>query len=302
MTSREPLVSVVIASVNGMSSLGECLEHLVQQKGGHPYEVFVVDRCGEALREELKRSFPQPEIRVIAAPQGTSIPKLRAIGMAEARGKTIAILEDHCNVNPRWFETIARLVATGCEAMGGPVRNGAVHRLTDWAVYFVEYARFMPPIPSGEVEAIAGSSAVYDRAMLGRLGPELKQEVWEHFLHRRISELGVKFVNDPGLEVEHKKEFPFGYFMSQRYHYSRSFAGMRLEGAPLAKRIVYAGATVLLPPLLLWRMARILVAKGGQMGRLVAAFPLLFAFMLSYAWGEAMGALVGPGQSLGRVE
>lgn len=302
MTSQPPLVSVVIASVNGLPSLGECLDHLLRQEGGHPYEVIVVDRCGEALRQELKRRFPQPEIRVIAAPEGTTIPKLRAMGMTQAHGKTIAILEDHCNVNPRWFATIARLVAQGCEAMGGPVRNGAVVRLTDWAVFFVEYARFMPPIPTGEVDAIAGSSAVYDRAMLGRLGPELGQEVWEHFLHGRMRELGVKFVNDPGLEVEHKKEFPFGYFMSQRYHYSRSFAGMRLAGAPLVKRIAYAGATVLLPPLLLWRMARILAAKGGQMGRFVTALPLLFAFMLSYAWGEAIGALGGPGQSLAQVE
>jgi len=302
MTGQEPLVSVVIASVNGMPSLGECLEHVVRQKGEHLYEVFVVDRCGEALRRAVKSRFPQPEIRVIAAPEGTSIPKLRAIGMADARGKTIAILEDHCNVNPHWFDTIARLVAKGCEAMGGPVKNGAVDRLTDWAVYFVEYARFMPPNAPGEVEGIAGSSAVYDRAMLGRLGPELKQEVWEYFLHRRMSELGVKFVNDPGLEVEHKKEFPFRYFMSQRYHYSRSFAGMRLEGAPLVKRIVYAGATVLLPPLLLWRMARILARKGGQMGRFVAVFPLLLVFMVSYAWGEAIGALTGPSDSLARVE
>ena len=186
--------------------------------------------------------------------------------------------------------------------MGGPVRNGATHRLTDWAVFFVEYARFMPPVAAGEVDAIAGSSAVYDRAMLARLGPALKQEVWEHFLHGRMRELGVKFVNDPGLEVEHKKQFPFGYFMSQRYHYSRSFAGMRLAGAPSAKRILYAGATVLLPPLLLWRMARILAAKGGQTGRFVATLPLLLAFMASYAWGETVGALAGPGQSLARVE
>jgi len=301
-SAKEPLVSVVIASVNGMPSLGECLEHLVNQDGGHAYEVFVVDRCGEALRAEVRRRFPQPEIRVIAAPEGTSIPRLRAMGMAEARGTAIAILEDHCNVNPRWADTIARLVAKGCEAMGGPVENGAVSRLTDWAVFFVEYAPFMPPIPKGEVPAIAGSSAVYRRAMLDRLGPVWKQEVWEHFLHRRMAEIGVKFVNDPGLEVEHKKEFGFAYFMSQRYHYSRSFAGMRLHGAPFLKRLGYAGATVLLPPLLLWRMARTVWAKGNRRGTFVKTSPLLGAFMLSYAWGEAVGALAGPGDSLARVE
>ena len=75
MTSQKPLVSVMIASVNAMPSLGECLEHLVRQEGGHPYEVFVADRRGEGLRQELKRRSPQPEIRVIAAPEGPSIPK-----------------------------------------------------------------------------------------------------------------------------------------------------------------------------------------------------------------------------------
>jgi hypothetical protein len=274
----------------------------VQQRGGHAYEVIVVDRCGAPLPERVKLAFPQPGIRVITAPAGTSIPKLRALGMAQARGRALAILEDHCNVNPGWMDAIARLLAQGHRAMGGPVRNGAVERLTDWAVFFVEYARFMPPVQPGEVDAIAGSSAVYERAMLDGLGPELKQEVWEHFLHARMREAGVKFVNDPGLEVEHKKVFPFGYFMSQRYHYSRSFAGMRLAGAHPIKRVAYAGATALLPPLLLWRMARILRAKGGQAGRFVAALPLLLAFMASYAWGEAVGALAGPGGSLAKVE
>jgi glycosyltransferase involved in cell wall biosynthesis len=302
MSASKPLISVVIASVNGIGSLGECLDCLVQQDGEYQYEVLVVDRCGEVLRQELRRRFPQPEIRVLSAAEGTSIPKLRAIGIAEARGQAIAILEDHCNVNPRWFHAIARLLADGYEAMGGPVKNGAVERLTDWAVFFVEYARFMPPIPPGEVDAIAGSSAVYARSMLERLGPELKEEVWEHFLHKRMHEIGVKFVNDPELEVEHKKEFPFAYFMSQRYHYSRSFSGMRLERASLVKRMVYAAGTVLLPPLLLWRMIRTLTTKGGQMKRFVPALPLLIAFMASYAWGEAVGALRGPGRSLAQVE
>lgn len=300
--SSPPLVSVVIASVNGMPALGECVGHLFAQEGGHACEVLVVDRCGEAVRAELARRFPRPELRVIAAPPGTSIPRLRAIGMAQARGRAVATLEDHCNVNARWFETIERLLDRGCEAMGGPVRNGAVSRLTDWAVFFVEYGRFMPPFPAGEVPGIAGSSAVYDRAMLARLGPALEAEAWEHFLHQRMRELGVRFTSDSGLEVEHKKSFTFGYFMSQRYHYSRSFAGMRLAGAGALKRALYAVATPLLPPLLLWRTTRDVLAKGGQAKRLLASLPLLLAFTASYAWGEAVGALGGPGRSLERVE
>lgn len=298
--SQEPLVSVIIGSVNGMPELGECLAHLVNQQGDHPYEVIVVDRCGAPLPALIKQGFPQPQVRVIEAPAGTSIPKLRAIGMAEARGKAIAILEDHCNVNPHWFETIARLLAQGCEAMGGPVRNGAVKRLTDWAVFFVEYARFMPPVKPGEIDAIAGSSAIYDRAMLGRLGPELKNEVWEHFLHARMRELGVKFVSDPGLEVEHKKEFPFGYFMSQRYHYSRSFAGMR-NASLGARRPLYALATPLLVPLIARRIASSVRSRPEYRPAFRRAAPLVLVYTTIWAFGELVGYIFGGGRSILRV-
>lgn len=67
------------------------------------------------------------------------------------------------------------------------------------------------------------SNSVYDRETLDLLGAELADEVWEGFLHQRMKELGVPFHCDPELVVSHKKEFGFWYFMSQRYHYSRSF-------------------------------------------------------------------------------
>ena len=297
-----PLVSVIIASVNGLPSIVECLAALVNQKAGVPYEVLVLDCCDQRTRDEIRRLFPQPEVRLIPMEERLSIPKLRALGMTRARGRMIAILEDHCNVGPDWFRGIERAHAAGHEAIGGPVENGAVDRLTDWAAFFCEYVRFMPPLAPGVVSEIAGSSAVYDRRLLDRLGPELQEEVWEYFLHQRIRELSVPFYCDPDLAVSHKKEFGFGYFMSQRYHYSRSFAGMRLKAAPAWKRVGYAGATVILPPLLLWRMATTVWRKGRHGKTFLQATPILAIFLVSYAWGEAVGALLGPGDSLARVE
>jgi hypothetical protein len=90
--------------------------------------------------------------------------------------------------------------------------------------------------------------------------------------------------------------------MSQRYHYSRSFAGMRLQSAPLSRRLIYAGATPLLPPLLLWRMATTIQRKGRRKKEFILAVPVIGVFLLSWAWGEAIGALCGPGDSLARVE
>jgi hypothetical protein len=149
---------------------------------------------------------------------------------------------------------------------------------------------------------IPGNCAVYDREALKLVGPEIHQEVWESFIHRRLAEQGVQFFCDPEMTVSHKREFPFGYFMSQRYHYSRSFAGMRLASAPFSRKAVYACATPLLPPLLLWRMISTVRRKGRRQREFVLAVPFIGIFLLSWAWGEWVGALFGPGNSLARVE
>jgi GT2 family glycosyltransferase len=297
-----PFISVVIASVNGFPWIGACLDALTSQQGGITYEVIVLDRCGDRVRAEIKQRFPQPEVLVVPVDGYPSIPKLRAIGVGRARGRMIAILEDHCNVPPTWFESIRRAHEAGHRAIGSGVENGAVERVIDWAVFFCEYAKFMPPVPGGIGVEIPGNCAVYDREALALVGPEIHQEVWESFIHRRLAEQGVDFFCDPEMTVSHKREFPFNYFMSQRYHYSRSFAGMRLEKAPWSRRLLYACATPLLPPLLLWRMATTIRRKGRRQKEFVSALPFIGIFLLSWAWGEWIGALRGPGDSLARVE
>lgn len=301
---QNPLVSVVIASVNGLPAIEECLQALMDQEGEVPYEVVVVDCCDATTRETI-RTFveqgPGERVRLLEVEGRPSIPRLRALGMAASRGRMIAILEDHCNVVPGWVEVVARAHAAGHRAVGGAVENGSRERLVDWAVFFCEYARFMPPLTRGGVPEITGNNSVYEREVLEQLGPELEDEVWESFIHQRIRELGVEFYCDPDLLVSHKKEFGFLYFISQRYHYSRSFAGMRLANAPWWKRLAYAAATPALPPLLALRIGRTVWKKGHQK-TLIKTAPILGIFLMIWAWGEAIGALRGPGNSLAQVE
>ncbi len=301
--SSEPtLISVVIASVNGLESIQECLDCLVNQEGNVRAEAVVLECCGPETREALARRFFQPFIRVIPVEGRPSIPALRAMGMAQARGRIVAIIEDHCMAHPRWLQVIARAHAAGHRAVGGPVENGSVVRSVDWAVFFCEYARFMLPVPHGIVAEIPGNNSAFDRRVLDALGPELQEEVWEAFLHQKMREAGVEFHSDPEMIVYHKKHFGFGYFLSQRYHYSRSFAGMRMIGAPLWKRLGYAGATTLLPGILLVRITSIVARKGRHWKQYLLSLPSLCSFLVIWAVGEGVGAVLGPGRSLQRVE
>ena len=121
-------------------------------------------------------------------------------------------------------------------------------------------------------------------------------------MHWRIKELGVAFFCDTDLIVWHKKELAFGECLSQRYHYSKSFAGQRLARAAWWKRLLYAAATPPLPLLLFARITRTVWRKGRHRLTFLRATPWIGVFLVSWAWGEGAGALWGPGDSLSRVE
>jgi glycosyltransferase involved in cell wall biosynthesis len=302
VASGAPLVSVVIASVNGEPSILECLQALVDQQTTVSYEVLVVDCCGEKLRSLIRRKFLQPEIQIIGCEQRLSIPRLRAIGMSKAKGKMVAVLEDHCNVAPGWFEAIVRAHQAGVSAVAGPVENGSADRVVDWAVFFCEYSPFMAPLIRGSTEHIPGNNVAYDQKLLHLMLPLLQAELWESFIHQKLKESGVRFFCDPEMIVYHKKSFRFSYFMKQRYHYSRSFAGMRLTTSPWWKRLAYACSTPLLLPILSVRIAKTVKEKGCHTKEFVRSIPAIGMFLVSWAIGEAVGAMWGAGNSLVQVE
>lgn len=289
----------MIASVNGWSSLGDCLRALHRQAGEHPFEVVLVDRCGPEVRAAVT-SFPN--VRVIPVSPEAAIPTMRALGVREARGEIVAVIEDHCLARPGWFDAMVRAHAAGdFAAVGGPVENACRERVVDWAAFFCEYSRWMGPLPAGPADDVAGNNVAYRRRALDEVRDVVEAGVWEHFLHAAIRDRGGRFALDPALAIDHRKSFGLGEFMAQRYHYSRSFAGMRAQERAPAVRLAWAAASPLLVPLVLGRIGRNVLRKRRHVPQLLASAPVLVLFSLSWAWGELVGYLFGGGRSLERV-
>lgn len=295
-----PLISVVIPSVSGADSLLECLAALHRQDSPVAAELIVVDRLGAELRRAVRERHPA--VRVLEAEPRTSIPRLRALGVESARAPLVAFIEDHCIVDEAWLRVIARTHAEGHPVFGGVVENAAVERAVDWAAFFCEYSRFLAPLDRGETAEITGNNSVYARELLEQALADAGGELWESFLHARLRARGVPLFCEPELRVAHKKNFGFGYFVAQRYHYSRSFSAMRVRGWPAWRRFGYAAATTMLPALLLLRIGRDVIGKRSRRRELPRALPPLVAFLIVWAWGEAVGALAGAGRSLELVE
>lgn len=293
-------VSVVIACVNGLPYIDECLAALERERGQFDVEIIVSNCCDDGTAEHIRKQFPS--VKLLNFTERVGIPALRAEGMSRATGDIISILEDHCNVREGWFRELIKAHRQGYMAVGGTVENGSVDRIIDWAVFLCEYSGVMPPAPEGEVEAITGNNASYRKEVLDSVDDSVKRDCWEFFLHEELKKTGVRFLSAPSVVVSHKKTFSFFYFLSQRYHYSRSFAAMRRARVTNARRILYLCCAPILPGLMFLRVARHIVRKRRHIDKFLLSLPALSAFLVSYAVGEFMGYLAGPGTSLLRVE
>src|SRR5712691_6794104 len=163
-------LSVVIASFSGEVALRRCLESVMPQTRGA--EVIVAFRS--ILSASLLTDDRFRNVRFVPAPADATVFKLRSVGVRETRGNPIALIEDHSTVGLDWVETLASAQAAGLTVCGGPIENDTESSGFDWALYFAEYARFMPPVPSGEVTILSGANIFYDRATLWSCG-----SIWE---------------------------------------------------------------------------------------------------------------------------
>jgi GT2 family glycosyltransferase len=292
---------VVIASVNGAAYLDACLAGLTQQRGNVPSEIIVADCCGGETRDLVAQKYPR--VRLLSFAERLSVPRLRALGIAASRGDLVLLTEDHCIPAPDWFERVtAAQRGRAYAAVGGAVENAATERLTDWAVFLCEYSRYVNPVPSGVADDIPGNNVAYTREAIAHMQDLLAAGQWEYFLHGRLRGAGLELYSDPSIVVYHKKSFTTREFLEQRFHYGRSFVGMRVQGAPWWRRGLFAAGSLGLPPLLIGRIGARLFGRRRHRLIFLRALPLLSLFTLSWTVGELVGYLSGPGDSLARVE
>ena len=292
-------LTVVVPSVNGWSDLDGCLRALAPERNSVRLEVVVADRCGEPVRQRVRANFPW--VKLIEAPPATTIPSLRAMAFAEARGASVAVIEDHVIVPPGWAKRLLALQGAGEDVVGGAVENAATERLVDWAAFLCEYSHLLPPLPEGPVSSLPGNNTVYRRSLLEKYRAVTGEGRWEDYLHQRMREDGIVLYSRPDILVGHKKHYTVWEYLSQRYLYSRSYAGMRLGQASLGRRIAYGFAAFGLPPVLFLRTVRTIWRKKCHRPELLRSLPLLALFVSGWGWGEVVGAWFGPGDTLAKV-
>ena len=293
-----PELSVVVPAVNTLGDVIGCLTALEAQTDAQ-VEVLVVDRLGNAARAEVARRFPQA--RVIPVARETTIPRMREIAFGQAKADAVAVIEDHVIVPPGWARALLDARRETGAVVGGSIDNAARSSVVDWAAFLCEYSHCITPLPAGPTSGLPGNNVIYDRALLQRYRDTIAAGKWENHLHDAMHRDGVPMLLRPDIGVGHKKHYTVGEYLSQRFLYARSYAGERVKGMPLSKRLAYGAAAFALPPLLMYRTVTRVLAKRRYRMQLLLSVPLLVLFIASWTAGEIVGYWFGPADSLSRV-
>src|SRR5579859_768244 len=87
--AANPALSVVVASVNGWNLLEPTLRSLDALPERSQMQIIVVDRAGKATREKLR--VREPSVELVETDERLSIPRLRYLGVCQARAPIVAI-------------------------------------------------------------------------------------------------------------------------------------------------------------------------------------------------------------------
>jgi hypothetical protein len=227
------------------------------------------------------------------------VPRLRGLGIAQARADLIALIEDDCVVADGWCRA-AIATAGECAAVGGSVEPGPYCKPLDWAVYFCEYGRFMLPLPVGLDAPLTGNNVVYSRQALSDLPDAARLDFREAFIHAAWQRAGTPTRVSESLVVRNVNTWSLRHVTTVPFHHGRAYAAERFGARPAPVRVAVAAVGLGLPFLKLFRLAAGTLSRGRLIGRLLVAFPWAMIFVGSWSAGEILGCLAGPGDSQSR--
>jgi glycosyltransferase involved in cell wall biosynthesis len=296
-------LSIVIGVHDAEAVIAECLAALDQQPGRELAEIIVADSSTDRTPAIVRERFPS--VRLLHVDEPLALPQLRGRGIAAARGEIVAIIDAYSIVDPGWIEeTLKAHDAHAHTAIGGSVDLHQALRtsLGAWTIYINEYGMFMPPVPHGETWILPGSNIAYKRRALFDDRDEPRFDVfWKTFANWDLEASGQPLLLVPTMGVRLHKPIPFFDYLRTRIDHGRCFGGMRVASRPLGERLMRAASCPLIPFVLLYRWGRAYVAKGRRLDMFVLTLPLQLVLFATWAAGECVGYLRGPGRSCSRL-
>jgi len=283
----------------GYESAGDCrmvIEELLRQTIRDAMEIVLVAPNRDGIEDR--------HIHGCGAWRWVILPDVRACGEAMAaavrvaKGPIVTYAEEHSYYQEDWAENLIAAHELGYDAVGFAMENANPETLTSWAHLYGQFGPVVAPVASGPSRLLAGHHASYRKDLLlgyGDLMSAMLEDEGALFLDLR--DKGIQMFIAGDAVSSHVNISSLTAYTQMDYLGQRSFAAARVKVGkwPPWKRLAFAAGTPLVP---LVRMHRILrdIRRTDRQGELMPAIliPIVLA-LLSGAWGEMLGYLLGGG-------
>jgi GT2 family glycosyltransferase len=297
---HDPDLSVILVTPAHFSALRQTLAHLRAQSVRHRLEIVIVcpDRWTLALDESEMAGFHGFQIvELDTVPLATAG---RVAGIRHARAPVVALAEDHCFPAPDWAEALIA-AHRGTWAVVGPVvvnaNPGTAISRTD---FLLGYGPWLDPTPAGRVSYLPGHNSAYKRDVLLSYGDALEAMLEiETILHWDLRARGYELYLEPRARAFHFNFSRPASWLLATFFTARTFAARRLQKkrCPTPMRLLYLGATPLIPIVRLRRCLRDFLRSGQPASLLLRTCPAIACQLVVSALGEATGYAFGAGNA-----
>jgi glycosyltransferase involved in cell wall biosynthesis len=284
-------LSVVVVASNDATALEKTLTSLAGAAKSSDTEIIAVCNFDGPALTSLQQKFPF--IKTAAFPKNISVAALRTRGVQLSNGEIIAFVEDYGFVDDRWSAEIRKAHDSDFAVVGGAIENKCPNRLLNWAVYFFDYGKYMPPLKAGVTTTLSGMNVSYKRKALEKFADTYRDGFHETFLHEQMKLSGYELYLAPSAIVYLSKDYKLGATVQSFFALARSFASRRVLHKTRSKRAILALGSFLLPVLLPLRTVLRVVPKKKHLLSLVLCLPYLSVLMTGWAAGEFCGYLFG---------
>jgi hypothetical protein len=301
-----PPLSVVLSSPDTFEGLRTTLHYLTAQTVRDQIELVLVGPESDAFEVDATLLAGFRDVRVVRIPRVRTIAQANAAGVRAARGRVIALGEDHCFPTPTWAEALIAAHVAPHAVVGPVVENANPATWISWADFLAGYGPWMAGTEPHSVGFLPGHNSSYKREVLHDLGERLEDALEaETVLHLQLAREGCSLHLEPRAVVRHVNFALLESWTDAQFLNGRMFAGMRSRDWGIGKRLFYFAASPAIP---LVRIVRAIPTWKRMPVDGAMKAKVLFGLILGMAidgYGQMFGYAGGPGsarEQLARLE
>lgn len=230
-----PTVSIVVPTFARPAKLRRCLEGIARLEAAtFSFEVVVVDDGGpELLDTLLAASARELDVRLIRQPRAGPA-AARNAGVAHARGRFLAFIDDDCTPSPGWLSAFVREIERDDRRLfGGQVENALPGNPYSTATQHIAQFVYEYNRAGGALEPFFTTNNLALAADLFRAVGGFRTSIPsataedKEFCDRWRAH-GLALAPVPSAVVHHAHDLTFGRFLRQHFDYGRGILAFRM--------------------------------------------------------------------------